>query len=81
MTDEFQSNAPNPFHSAKRESGVSVQLCPEDLLAAIGGMQIDAAKRLLDRHGGTIAAKMLGAGIDAAVEISRQESAKKGHKP
>jgi hypothetical protein len=81
MTDQPQSNVPNPFHSAKRESGVSVQLCPQDLLAAIAGMQIDAAKRLLDRHGGTVAAKMLGAGIDAAVEIARQEATKKGTKP
>lgn len=76
MTDESQPEVPNPFHSAKRESGVAVQLCPEDLLAAIPGMQMDAAKRLLDRHGGTVAAKMLGAGIDAAVEIARRESTK-----
>lgn len=81
MTDEFHSNAPNPFHSAKRESGVSVHLSPEDLLAAMPGMQMDVAKRLLDRHGGTVAAKMLGAGIDAAIEVARQESTKKGTKP
>jgi len=71
-----EPNLPNPFESAKRVSGVHVRLRPEDLMNAVPGLRIETVQRLLDRHGGTIAAAMLNAGIEAAIEISKQEGAR-----
>ena len=68
-----ESNVPNPFESARRIGGVTVHLRAEDLITARPGLRPQAAERLMDRHGGTLAAAMLGAGINAAIEIVRQE--------
>lgn len=68
-----ESNVPNPFDSATRVSGITVRLRPEDLMAAHASPDREDITRLLDRHGGTLAAAMLSAGIEAAVEIIRQE--------
>ena len=70
-----EPNLPNPFESAKRVSGVHVRLRPEDLMNAVPALRPETVQRLLDRHGGTIAAAMLNAGIEAAIEISKQEGA------
>ena len=70
-----ESNLPNPFESARRVSGVNVRLRPEDLVSAMPSIGIDTADRLLDRHGGTLAAVMLNAGIEAGIEIIKQEGA------
>ncbi|MBA3777085.1 MAG: hypothetical protein H0X11_11700 [Betaproteobacteria bacterium] len=68
-----ESNLPNPFETAKRVSGVSVRLRPEDLTHAMPGVGMEIVERLLNRHGGTLAAVMLSAGIEAAIEIIHQE--------
>lgn len=64
---------PDPFQSAKRIGGIHVHLRPEDLIVSDAATDMEAAKRLLDRHGGTLAAVMLSAAINAAIEIMREE--------
>ena len=64
---------PNPFDAAKRQSGVYARLRPDDIAHACPGVTRERVHRLLDRHGGTLAAAMLAAGIEAAVEIMHQE--------
>ena len=46
---------------------------PEDLIVSHAAPDEEAAKRMLDRHGGTLAAAMLSAAINAAIEITREE--------
>ena len=60
---------PNPFHSALRLKGLNVWLRPDDLLSIRRGLTPDAADKLLQHHGSTIAACMISAGIDAARRI------------
>ena len=69
------SDLPDPFKCAKRIAGVSVLLRPEDIVNACPGVVRERVDRLLDRHGGTLAAAMLAAGIEAAAQIIRQEGA------
>ncbi len=64
---------PNPFESARRVDGVTVRLRPEDLMGAYPKATIESVQRMFDRHGGTLAAMMLQAGIDAGIEMMRQE--------
>lgn len=70
-----ETHLPDPFQSAKRIGGVHVHLRPEDLVASDPTVSIEAASRLLDRHGGTLAAVMLSAAIEAALQIARREGA------
>ncbi len=64
---------PNPFESARRVDGVTVRLRTEDLMAAYPKATVESVQRMFDRHGGTIAAMMLQAGIEAGIEMMRQE--------
>jgi hypothetical protein len=68
-----ENHLPDPFQSAKRISGIHVHLRPEDLVTSHAATDINAATRLLNRHGGTVAAAMLSAGIKSAIEIAQQE--------
>ncbi len=68
-----ESPLPNPFESARRVDGVTVRLRPEDLIAAYPKATVESVQRMFDRHGGTLAAIMLQAGIDAGLELMRQE--------
>ena len=68
-----ESELPNPLRTAKRISGVHVSLRPDELIYAWPNLCREVAERLLDRHGGTIAGAMLGAGLRAANEIIREE--------
>lgn len=68
-----EPTVPDPFKSAQRLAGINVHLRPEDIMTALPDMRRETAQRLMDRHGGTLAAAMLGAGITAAIEIMRQE--------
>ncbi len=70
-----EPNLPNPFEFAKRVSGIHVRLRPEDLVTAMPSIGIEVVGRVLDRHGGTLAALMLNAGIEAGIEIIKQEGA------
>lgn len=63
----------NPFDAANRLSGVYARLRPDDIVRACPGATRERVDRLLDRHGGTLAAAMLAAGIEAAVEIMHRE--------
>jgi hypothetical protein len=67
------SPIPNPFESAKRLNGVTARLRPEDLFAAYPNATVESVLRMFDRHGGTIAAMMLQAGIDTGLELMRQD--------
>ena len=68
-----ESPIPNPFESARRVDGVTVRLRTEDLIAAYPNGTVESVQRMFDRHGGTLAAMMLQAGIDAGLELMRQE--------
>jgi hypothetical protein len=68
-----ENHLPDPFQSAKRISGIHVHLRPADLVTSHAATDMEAAKRLLDRHGGTLAAAMLSAALNAAIEITREE--------
>ena len=64
---------PNPFESARRVDGVTVRLRPEDLIAAYPKATVESVQRMFDRNGGTLAAMMLQAGIDAGLELMPRE--------
>lgn len=64
---------PDPFKTARRVAGVTVHLRAEDLLTADANFDRELIDRMLERHGGTLAAPMLGAGIEAAMDIIRRE--------
>lgn len=64
---------PNPFESARRVDGVTVRLRPEDLIAAYPKATVESVQRMFDRHGGTLAAMMLQAGIDVGLELMPRE--------
>ncbi len=68
-----ESPLPNPFESARRVEGVTVRFRPEDLMAAYPKATIESVQRMFDRHGGTIAAIMLQAGIEAGIDLMRRE--------
>ena len=70
-----KQNLPNPFECARRIHGVSVLLKPEDVMDTGTGPVLSRAEaeRLLDEHGSTIAAQMLVAGINAAVDIISEQ--------
>ncbi len=68
-----ESPIPNPFDSARRVDGVTVRLRPEDLMAAYPKATVECVQRMFDRNGGTLAATMLQAGIDAGLELMRRE--------
>ncbi len=68
-----ESPIPNPFVSARRVDGVTVRLRPEDLMAAYPKVTVECVQRMFDRNGGTLAAMMLQAGIDAGLELMPRE--------
>jgi hypothetical protein len=68
-----ESPIPNPFDSARRVDGVTVRLRPEDLIAAYPDGTVESVQRMFDCHGGTIAAIMLQAGIEAGIDLMRRE--------
>jgi hypothetical protein len=67
------ANLPNPFECARRIVGVNVLLKPQDIIDVWHSLSLEQAERLIDMHGSTIAAQMLAAGINAAVQIIQQE--------
>lgn len=69
-----EANLPNPFECARRVVGVNVMLKPEDIMR-VWSITRNQAERLLDVHAPSIAAQMLAAGMDAVVEIIKQEGA------
>jgi hypothetical protein len=64
---------PNPFESARRMPGITVQLDPHDIIARNPGMTAEQADDLLNRHGHEIAGRMIRAGVDAARALHRGE--------
>ena len=68
-----ESKAPNPFECAKRLIGMNVALKANDILHAHPCVSLAEAEQVLDRHASTIAARMLKAGINTAVEIIKRE--------
>jgi hypothetical protein len=64
---------PNPFESARRMPGITVQLDPQDIMARTPGMTEKQADELLNRHGHEIAGRMIRAGVDAATALHRAE--------
>lgn len=68
-----EEEMPDPFKSARRVSGISVLLRPEDVMEAWGTISRAQAQRLFGAHGETIAAQMLAAGVEAAATLIRQE--------
>jgi hypothetical protein len=54
---------------------VNVMLKPDDIVHACPGISVAEAEHLLDHHASSIAAKMLSAGLSAAVEIIKQQGA------
>jgi hypothetical protein len=70
MTD---ANVPNPFQCARRIPGVIVMLKPRDVIDVWHSLTVEEAEHLLERHGLTIAAQMLTAGVNIAVEIIKHE--------
>jgi hypothetical protein len=67
------TNLPNPFDCARRIVGVNVLLKPQDIINVWHSLSLEQAERLFDIHGSAIAAQMLVAGIDAVVQIVKQE--------
>lgn len=69
MSDEL----PDPFKTAKRCDGIIVRLRPEDLLSSDPTLDRESINRLMERHGGTLAAAMLAAGIEAGLDLLHRE--------
>jgi len=69
-----ESKPPNPFECACRLVGVTVTLAQSDITDVWHSLSSEQAARLLDTHGAEIAAQMLVAGVEAAVEIIKRES-------
>jgi hypothetical protein len=70
-----ESKSPNPFKCARRSKGITVTLAPSDITEVWHSLSVEQAERLLDVNGATIAVQMLAAGIDAAVELIKQDGA------
>ena len=70
-----ESNIPNPFECAGRVVGVTVTLKPSDITEIWHSLTLEQAERLLDVHGSSIAAQMLAAGMDAAVDMIQRDGA------
>jgi hypothetical protein len=64
---------PDPFKSARRASGITVVLRPENVMTAWGTISRAEAERLFFDHAETIASQMLAVGIEAAATLIRQE--------
>jgi hypothetical protein len=62
---------PNPFESARRMPGITVQLGPDDIIARNPSMTVEQADELLTRHGFEIAGHMIRTGVDAATALHR----------
>jgi hypothetical protein len=71
-----ENDLPDPFQSAKRVPGIHVHLRPEDLLRSDSTFDRTVVAQLMERHGGTLAAAMLSAGIEAAIDIREREGGK-----
>lgn len=64
---------PDPFKSARRVEGITVHLRPEDLLNSNTMLDRASISRLMERHGGTLAAAMLAAGIETGLDLLHRE--------
>ena len=72
----MSNDLPDPFKTAKRIEGIIVHLRPEDLWRSDSTVDRTTIARLMEHHGGTLAAAMLSAGIEAAFNILHREGGK-----